>query len=106
MSTTLHCVSRVEQYDGDFFNHKKSAIEYIIDELSSDYVWKSEDGNRIEVCTKDYLQIVEDIDANIIHHSGLIKNPTEEDVKSVKRAFKVLYDKADKSLGVVILVWY
>ena len=106
MSTTLHCVSQVEQYEGDFFNYKKRAIEYIIDELSIEEVWKSEDGNRIEVCTKDFLQIVEDIDANIIHRSGLIEKPTEENVKAVKRAFKVLYDKADKSLGVVILVWY
>lgn len=106
MSTTLHCVSRVEQYEGDFFNHKKRAIEYIIDELSIEEVWKSEDGNRIEVNTNDFLQIIDNIDANIIHRSGLIESPTEENVKAVKRAFKVLYDKADKSLGVVILVWY
>ena len=106
MSRTLHCVKVVEEYECDFFNYKQSEIEYIIDELGGCDVWKSEDLTRIEIPTKDYLQMVEDIDASIINESGLIENPTEEDVARVKGMFQSLYDNADKRLGVVILVWY
>lgn len=105
MSYNLHCVSQIEEYDGNFFNHQEREIANLINELCLD-VWWSEDRKRCEIVTSDYEQMIESIDAKALRDCRLFTNPTEEDVEKVRQAFQFLCDKADKSLGCVILVWY